>query len=240
MTWPSVRILRGDVTFIVHGSILEFLLSSLADSTCLCVWLFECGHFVLCGIYSNGKGNNRNSPRFQVLEFPSCFSQLFSCLSGQIRGAADVSAWHCAELWHHILTHICVVASPQTTKFPWMSRFTLYSECFLCSKSRQLPRESLKYFSCCLSGCQALLFGCGRAAPPSQSTPQSPSPPGFAKIGQWQLRFSCSCFFSKSKGWIPLQTLERSLLPAPEHSCFTLWFYPLIDFKMLSFAASHL
>lgn len=74
MIWLSVWILRGDITFIVYGRILGFLFSSLADSTCLCVWLFECGHFVLCGISSSVKGNNRNSPGFQVLEFPSCFS----------------------------------------------------------------------------------------------------------------------------------------------------------------------
>lgn len=205
MTWPSVWVLREDVTFIRYKS-----------STCLCLarclWPFS----ALSVTYSRVKGITQMPQDSRCWNSQSAIPLVFlKCSSG----------WD--ELGCHILTHICACFS-SNNQIPTNELIYSVQWMFLVLKIQtSLPGSPWNILTgCCLSGCQTW-FWCGGATPLSQRNPTKSflswlCTQGWAKIGK--LRFSCWCLFQPARDefhWKPCEGL-CSLLQSRA------LFYPLV------------
>lgn len=196
MTWPSVWVLREDVTFIRYKS-----------STCLCLahclWPFSAPSVT----YSRVKGITQIPQDSRCWSSQSAIPLVFlKCSSG----------WD--ELWCHILTHICACFS-SNNQIPTNELIYSVQWMFLVLKIQtSLPGSPWNILTgCCLPDCILMWKGhSSEPEKPHQVLSQLALHTGMGK--DWKIEVFLLMFISTSKGWIPVKTLWRSLLPAPEQS----------------------
>lgn len=200
---------------------------------------------------SDLKGNNTNSTGFQVLEFPNCHSpclhQAVSAFLGRSEGLMNCQPDPVQGLYFRSWpTSVWLLLMEQPNSHCWAD---LQCKVNVSSAQNpdQVPRESLKYFTWLLFVWlldSVILIWKGHSSKSEKLHKVLSQLVLHMRMGKdWTVKTEVFLlmFLFNQQGMNSTENTGKVSAPCSgAELSFTLWFYPLIDFWMLSFAASHL
>lgn len=204
---------------------------------------------------SDIKGNNTNSTGFQVLEFSNCSSPC-PHQALLVHFGEDQRGWWILSL---TLSRGCVVIPDPDPHlcgcFSWNNQIPISEQIYsvkwtfletdkIFSKSRQRSPWNLYWLLFVWLPDFVILMEKGhssKSGKPHQVLSQLSLHTGMGKDWTVKIEVFLLMFLFSQQGMNSTENTVKVSAPCSRAElCFTLWFYPLIDFKMLSFAASHL